>query len=884
MRDSTAADAAARLAEHGPNRLKAAAARGKLERFLAQFDNLLIYVLLGAAALALVVGHVVDALVILAVVLVNTAIGFLQEGKAEDALRAISSLVDPEAKVRRDGRNITIKADDVVPGDLVLVTAGDRVSADLRLLRTKGLKLDEAALTGESVPVEKQPEPVPPGSDLAERRSMAFSGTIVAAGQGSGIVVATAGHTELGRISSMLGNVAELETPLIRQMGQFARQITVGVMAAAVVVFGVGYALRGLPLVDAFMAVVGLFVAAIPEGLPAVMTITLAIGVQRMAARKAIIRQLPAVETLGAVSVICTDKTGTLTRNEMAVRAVVTADGAMAVDGVGYAPEGAFAADGAPAAPGGRPLLMAIIEAGLLCSDAEIGEVDGRWSAEGDPMEAALVTLAMKAGLDPAARRQDCGRLDEIPFDSERKLMATLNQRGGDGERTITVKGAPEQLIEMAGAVMGEGGPEPIDRQRWHDQVSALAADGQRVLGFATKRAAPSQASLEPGDLKDGLVLLGLMGFIDPPREAAVAAVEACKAAGIRVVMITGDHALTAKAIAEELGLGEAVEVCTGSDLEAMDAETFAEAAQSTRVFARTTPEHKLRLVEALQAQSLIVAMTGDGVNDSPALKRADVGVAMGRKGTEAAKQASDMVLADDNFASIVAAIREGRTVYDNIVKVIAWTLPTSCGEALIIVAAVLLGLELPITPVQILWVNMVTVVTLGLVLAFEPTEPGTMHRPPRPASEPLLTGVLLWQIVLVSLLFVAGAFGMFTYAVSRGLALEEARTITVNTIVVMEIFYLFNVRHMHGTSLTLADLRGTPAVLAGVGGVVLLQLVFTYAPFMAIPFGSAAVGFSDGILIVAVGILLFAIVETDKAARRSWRDDRSPGKATATR
>jgi magnesium-transporting ATPase (P-type) len=873
-------EAAARLERHGPNRLAEAARRGPFQRLAAQLDNLLIYVLLGAALLSFATGHAIDSLVILAVVAVNTVIGFVQEGKAEDALAVIRGMIDPEAKVRRDGARVTVKADHIVPGDVVLIEAGDRVPADLRLIRAKNLKLDEAALTGESVPVDKQTTAVGKVSDLGDRASMAFSGTFVAAGQGAGIVVATGTRTELGRISGMLSQVVELKTPLIRQMDRFARQITVVVLAAAGLVFVVASLLQGFALAEAFMAVVGLFVAAIPEGLPAVMTVTLAIGVQRMAKRKAIIRRLPAVETLGAVSVICSDKTGTLTRNEMTVRTLALAGGLIEVGGSGYAPEGELMAEGRPVDPTQNPVLEVILDAAILCNDAEIEERDGQWQAAGDPMEAALVALAMKAGLDAADHRAARERLDEIPFDSVHKFMATLHgQQGGEG-RTIFVKGAPERLIEMADEVLTADGARPIDRGAWQDWASELASRGERVLGFAMKRVANDHGNVDHGHLETEVVLLGLIGFIDPPRAEAIEAATACRAAGIRVVMITGDHALTAKAIAKQLGLADDPQVLTGRELEAMDDAALKKAALETQVFARTTPEHKLRLVKALQSDGLTVAMTGDGVNDAPALKRADVGVAMGRKGTEAAKEASEMVLADDNFASIVAAVREGRTVYDNLKKTILFLLPINGGESMTIVFAILAGLEMPISPVQILWVNMVSSVALAMVLAFEPTEPGTMQQQPRPAVEPLLRGDVVWRIVFISCLFLIGAFGMFAWAVGRGLPLEVARTMVVNTIVVMEIFYLFSVRYTYGASLTLKGLFGTPAVLAGISAVILLQFTFTYAPFMAIPFDTAPVAFADGLVIVAVGAVLFGIVEIEKRIRLGWRNARSPARA----
>jgi calcium-translocating P-type ATPase len=838
-------EAQRRLEEHGLNLLATTARRSALRRFMDQFNNLLIYVLLTAAVLAALIGHGIDALVIVAVVVINTVIGFIQEGKAEDALEAIKGLIDPVAVVHRGGRRVKVKADSLVPGDLVLIEAGDRIPADLRLTHASNLSLDEAALTGESLPVAKSTDPVDAGSDLGDRACMAFSGTFVAAGQGSGVVVATGTRTELGRISGMLSEVIELKTPLIRQMDQFARQITFAVMAGAVVVFAVAYLLQGFALVDAFMAVVGLFVAAIPEGLPAVMTVTLAIGVQRMASRKAIIRRLPAVETLGAVSVICSDKTGTLTRNEMTVNSVV------------------------PAAEGA---LEALLDAAALCNDADVAE-SGQIS--GDPMEVALLAHARSMEHDPEAVRAARQRIGEIPFDAAHRYMATLHQAGtGDGDNGdawIFIKGAPERILELADRQWSGNAPAPIDREHWHHRISELASGGERVLGFAMTRMAGDKSRLEHADFEGNLVFLGLVGFIDPPRDEAIAAVAACRDAGIRVVMITGDHALTARAIAAALGIADDPHVLTGRDLEDMDAAALREAALTTQVFARTTPEHKLRLVEALQADGLTVAMTGDGVNDAPALKRADVGVAMGLKGTEVAKEASEMVLADDNFASIVAAVREGRTVYDNLKKTILFLLPINGGEAMTIVAAILMGLELPITPVQILWVNMVSSVALAMVLAFEPTEPGTMKAPPRPAAEPLLKGDVVWRIAFISALFLIGAFGMFAWATGRGLPLDVARTMVVNTIVVMEVFYLFSVRYTHGASITWRGMLGTPAVLAGIGAVVVLQFTFTYAPFMALPFATAPVALTDGLVIVAVGIVLLLVVELEKHFRQRW-------------
>ena len=865
----TAGDAAARLVSHGRNALPAPPGKSPLQRFLAQFDNLLIYVLLGSAAITAVLGHPVDTAVILGVVVINAIIGFVQEGRAENALEAIRGMISPKASVLREGRRATIEAAEVVPGDILLLEAGDRVAADVRLVKSRNLRIDEAILTGESVPSEKATEAAAADASLGDRASMAFSGTLVTAGQGTGVVVATGPSSELGRISALLGRVEQLETPLIRQMNEFARQLTFVILALSAATLAFAVLARGYDVAEAFMIVVGMAVAAIPEGLPAVMTITLAIGVQRMAARNAIIRRLPAVETLGSVSTICSDKTGTLTRNEMTVARVALADRSYDVGGVGYAPKGGFSVAGREIDPSADPRLMELSRAALLCNDATIRDAGGSWIVDGDPMEGALIALGRKAGHDRARLAKELPRTDEIPFDSRHRYMATLHH-SHDGPAIACVKGAPEKIIEMCRSEAVSGGEQPIEPGRWLAAIDRLAGEGHRVLAIAHRTFDADKHTLALGDVEQGLVLLGLVGLIDPPREEAVAAVAECRTAGIAVKMITGDHAATASAIAGRLGLPDHEAVATGASLDDLDEAALRGLAARTAVFARTSPEHKLRLVEAMQAGNAVIAMTGDGVNDAPALKRADVGVAMGQKGTEAAKEAAAMVLADDNFASIVAAVREGRTVYDNLTKVIGWTLPTNGGETLIIVGAIALGLTVPITPVQILWVNMVTAVGLGLVLAFEPAEPGIMQRSPRRPDAPILSGFLLWRVVLVSVLFAIGAFGMFAWAESRGLPHETARTMVVNTVVVMMIFYLFSVRYIHGTSVTWQGVLGTPAVLLGVGSIVVLQLAFTYLPFMQRLFGTRDVALTDGIAIIGVGVAMLIVVEIEKRIGRA--------------
>ena len=865
-------EARRRLETSGPNRLPEPPRRSALKRFLLQFHNIFIYVLLASAGITLALNHVADTAVIVAVVIANAVIGFLQEGKAERAMEAIRQMLAPRAAVLRGGERHTVDGADLVPGDIVLLEAGDKVPADLRLIEAHGTQIQEAILTGESLAVEKDLKPVDRHAALGDRTCMAFSGTLVTTGQCRGVVVSTGANTEIGRISGMLSAVESLATPLVRQMDVFARWLTVLILVFAGLLLAFGYFVRHFPFADMFMVVVGLSVAAIPEGLPAVLTITLAIGVHAMARRNAIVRRLPAIETLGSVSVICTDKTGTLTRNEMAVVSVATMEGVHEVEDAGYAPEGEISLAGAAVRPSGQSTLAAIARAGVLCNDATLRERQGDWNVEGDPMEGALLAYAGKAGVDWREARIGSTRTDAIPFDSRHRFMATLHH-DHEGHAFVFVKGAPERIIAMCRAQQtGNGTEHPLEPGPWRDTADRIARRGQRVLAFAFRAVPPEHTILEYSDVEGSLTMLGLVGLIDPPRPEATAAVAECRTAGIRVKMITGDHSGTASAIARQIGLQNPDNVLTGLDLDAMDDAQLGAAVLDTDVFARTSPEHKLRLVMALQSHGISVAMTGDGVNDAPALKRADAGIAMGRKGTEAAKEAAEVVLADDNFASIVAAVREGRTVYDNIKKVISWTLPTNAGEATTVVVALLAGMALPVTPVQILWINLITAITLGIALAFEPTEDNTMRRPPRGRNDPLLGGELAWHIVLLALLFVAGVFGVFTYALDRGYSIELARTMAVNTIVVMEIFHLFFIRNIYGTSLTWKLVRGTGVVWLTVGTVTAAQFAITYVPPLQAVFGTEAVPFLDGVLIVGVGVALFAIIEIEKQLRLRLR------------
>ncbi|EKV32388.1 Ca ion P-type ATPase [Caenispirillum salinarum AK4] len=866
-----AAEAEARLKEAGPNRLPEAERRPAWKRFAVQFNNVLIIVLLVAGVVTLALGHYVDSGVIFGVVLVNALIGYIQEGKAEKALESIKGMLSPEAVVLRDGRRTRVKAETIVPGDVVVIEPGDRIPADLRIIKARGLRVQEAALTGESVPVDKTAAPAPLTAPLAERVSLAFAGTTAVQGHAQGVVFGTALHTEIGRISEMLSRVETLDTPLLRQLAHFGRMLTAAILGLAAVAFLVGTVLRGYSMEDMFLAVVGLAVAAIPEGLPAIVTITLAIGVKRMAGRNAIIRRLPAVETLGSVSVICSDKTGTLTRNEMTTRAYALADGAVEVAGTGYAPVGTFQRDGTAFDPLDDPLLARVLVAGAVCADALVEETGaGGWTVTGDPTEGALVVAAGKAGLDPETLRREHRRLDAIPFESERAYMATLDADPDGGRPNIHVKGAPEVILRLCGTEATAEGERPIDRDAWHARAGDLSSRGMRVLALAERPGAPSDTHLDEAHVAENLTLLGLVGLIDPPREEAMQAVARCLSAGIRVKMITGDHAMTARAIGTALGLPGAGEAMTGADIDATSDEDLRRRVREVDVFARATPEHKLRLVTALQHDGSICAMTGDGVNDAPALKRADVGVAMGVQGTDAAKEAAEMVLADDNFASIAAAVEEGRTVYDNIKKAITFILPTNGGQAMTILAAIALGTMLPITPVQILWVNMITAVTLALALAFEPPEKGVMARRPRPSGAPILSGFLMWRVAFVSALLLVAVFGLFLWQVKgEGADPATARTVAVNMLVAGEIAYLFSSRYLTASAFSWDCFAGSRAALIAVALVVVAQAAFTYWPPMAFLFGTAPLTGEHWAAIAGCAVLVFLAVEAEKAVVR---------------
>jgi magnesium-transporting ATPase (P-type) len=864
-----AAEAANRLQKCGPNRLPEGKKRGPFMRFLSQFNNILVYVLLGAGFTKLMLNLWVDAAIIFGVVILNALLGFVQEGKAEKALESIRNMLSAEARTLRGGETRVIPADELVPGDIVLLESGDKIPADLRLVDAKNLRTEEAALTGESVPADKNTDPVTANATVGDRECMAFSGTMVVSGRATGVVVATGNATELGRINALLAGVSALETPLLRQIKKFGYAITAVIAVVGALVFAYGKWVKGMDFVELFQAVVGIAVSVIPEGLPAIITITLAIGVQRMAQRNAIIRRLPAVETLGSVSRICSDKTGTLTLMEMMVASAVTAESAYQVTGNGYAPEGQVKKDGKPADK--EPVLELIGRVSMLCNDAELFEQDGVWKVEGDPTEGALYPFATKLGLDRQAEQAASPRIDAIPFESEHKFMATLH-KSADGKMLLFVKGAPEVILEHCDRQQTAGGEaQPIDRAYFMSASDKLAGQGERVLALAwLENPGVKTGSLEPADLPKSLVLLGLIGLLDPPRKEAIEAVKECHGGGIRVTMITGDHRITAAAIAKMLDIGDGKTAITGAEIEVMNEAALQEKVRNVDVFARASPEHKLRLVKAIQANKQIVAMTGDGVNDAPALKKADIGVAMGIKGTEVTKEAAGMILADDNFTSITAAVKEGRTVYNNIEKAILFMLPTNVAQALVIMVAIFLGFTMPITAPQVLWVNMVTSVALGLVISFEPHELDVMTRPPRAVDRPILTGFGIWRVVFVGLALLAVTLWAFFWMKSQGASDQLARTGAVNMITIGQVFYLLNSRYLLDSSLSFTAHLGNKYLPLGIGAVVVMQALFTYAPPMQRLFDTEAIPLRVWPWLFLAGLVFFLIVEGEKLIIRS--------------
>lgn len=862
----TATQAGQRFERDGPNVLSERGGSSWLRKLAEQFFEPLVVVLVGAAALSVFLGDFVDAGVIGGVVLLNALIGFFQEYRAEQSIAALSKTIVTEATVVRDGEPRRMPSEQIVRGDIVLLQSGDTVPADLRLLEIKDLKVEEAALTGESLPAEKRLGELVADTGVGDRENMAFAGSAVTYGVARGVVVATGDATETGRIAELLADTRALETPLTRRIGQLSRLLVFLILSLAGALLVIELA-RGANMANTFNAAVALAVGAIPEGLPAAVTIVLAVGVSSMAKRGALIRRLPAVETLGSTTVICSDKTGTLTENEMTVTTVISGWQRFELSGVGFATDGELRHNGARIDVATSTPLLELLRAGALCNDTRIVRDGGTTKVEGDPTEAALTVAARKAGLDEA-EEEHFPRLDVVPFESAHMYMATLH-RGPEGP-FVYVKGSSDALLERCvDAMQPDGSARTFDPEQIANEIEHLASSGLRVLVLA-KRSLPGDSEQLCHDDVTELSLLGIVGMIDPPRAEAKQAVLECQRAGIRVKMITGDHAITAAAIANELGLEGArddqgrLRAVTGQELRGVSEADLPALADELAVFARVAPEQKLDLVRALQSKGHVVAMTGDGVNDAPALKQADIGVAMGKNGTDVARSASAMILTDDNFATIAAAVREGRGIYDNLVKFIAWTLPTNGGEGMVLLTAILLGTTLPILPVQLLWVNLATAL-LGTTLILEPREPGLMKRRPRAAHAPILDKALGIRTALVSAVVGGAAFACFEWAQAEGLSDEASRTIAVNTIVVIEVGYLFACR-----SLTLSIWKigffSNPSVWWGALCMFALQLAMTYIPLMNRLFHTAPIAPGWWAIMSGIGVAVFGLAELKKA------------------
>ena len=864
-----------RRQKYGLNELKRKNKDGILKVLWRQINNPLIWVLIGSSTLATALGKITDGMVVLAVVVVNSIIGFIQEYKAGKAIEALSNMVPENAMVIRNGNIITIPVSEIVPGDIVQVADGDRIPADMRIIQQKNLQVVEAALTGESVPSQKTTEAVTPDAVIGDRKCMVFSGTLVVSGTATAVVVKTGMDTELGKISDMLNETVDLETPLTKKLGVIGKYLTIGIVAitAIIMVIGTYRALgQGLLLFDALkeslIFAIALAVGAIPEGLPAVVTIALAIGVQRMAKRNAIIRKLPAVETLGSTTVICSDKTGTLTRNEMTVSELWNYNHSIQVTGVGYHKAGVFKQNNAELAALPEDMLL-LLKKAVLCSDANVVYRANEYSISGDPTEVALVVAAEKAGISIDGLRQEIPRKDVLPFDSEKQYMATLNDN-------IILKGAPEVVLKRCSThICGI----TLDMQKVISQIELLGSKGMRVLAIAQKTQSKSD-EISVDDVENGFEFIGLIGMIDPPRNEAIEAIKACHNAGITVKMITGDHHATARAIGMELNLSANGAVVTGVDLSKMSDAELDKTIQTTNIYARVAPEHKLRLVKALQNNNEVVAMTGDGVNDAPSLKQSNVGVAMGITGTSVSKESADIVLADDNFSSIAAAVEEGRRVYDNLLKSLAFLLPTNLGLAFILIYGIMFfpfnpitkELLLPMLPVQLLWINLVAAIALALPLAFEVKEPNVMNRPPRKPDEALFNGFVTFRVFFVSILMTVVTIVLFNweyaYSLKTGMAqtdaLARSQSIAVTFIIFFQIFYLINCRSLKDSVFKIG-LFSNGFIFLGIGSIMLLQAMFLYTPFMQKVFGTASLDGKGLFISFVAGSLIFIVISIEK-------------------
>ena len=855
------AEAKERLKKYGSNKIPFQNKSSILQLLINQFHNVFIYILLFAAIITATLQHWIDTGVILSAVVLNALIGFLQEGKAERTIEALTRILSLKADVIRSNKRKQILSEDLVIGDIVLLHPGDQVPADLRLIKSNNLQVQESILTGESLPIEKNIQPIPEKTILAERTSMVFAGTYVTYGTGIGVVTAIGKSTEVGKISTLISHIPKLSTPLLQQMTIFARFLGIAILFFSIAIFLFGILIRHYPIDEMFLASVAIAVAAIPEGLPAIMTIILAIGVTRMAKRNAIIRRLPAVETLSAVTVICTDKTGTLTKNELTVNKIITPENTYEITGSGYNNIGHILLNNHRISLESHPDLEIIVRTGILCNEASLYQEDSSWQLHGSPIDGALLALALKTNMDHKKQANAYRKKDVFPFDSTHKFMASLYHDEAD-HSYLFVKGAAEQILAMCSSQFINSKKRPLDKSLWNSEINLLAQNRMRVIAFAYKETSLSNLSLK--NLGNELIFLGVAGIIDPPREEVALAIKECSQAGIRVKMVTGDHRETAVAIGNMVGI-VSEQTLTGDQIDTLDDNTFASIVNNIDIYARTTPEHKLRLIQALRKHHHIIAMTGDGANDAPALRHADIGVAMGKKGTDIAKEAAEIVLTDDNFSSITAAVKEARTVYENLKKLILFILPNDAAEGFSVLLAILFGYTLPISPLQILWVNLVTAVTLGLALAFESPEKNIMLHPPRDSNEPLFSKFLVWRIIFVSILVASSMFTVFIFAVNLGKNIELARTMVVNLLVMAEVFYLLNCRKIYDSVLNRDGLFSSKPILISIVLVIILQLGFTYFPFMQNIFKTVSMNLNEWSLILVISFTLFLIIEFEK-------------------
>jgi magnesium-transporting ATPase (P-type) len=855
-----------REAFFGKNILKEAKQESKLKKFFMQFHNPLIYILLGASIITAWLGEWVDSGVIFAVVIINVIVGYIQEVKAQEAIASLKQMMITEAVVIRDGKKTRISSLDLVPGEMVLLESGSKVPADLRLIESQNLQVDESILTGESLSVLKDTATYEKALILGDRKNMVYSGTFVNYGRAKGIVVATGRQTELGKISHLLDETMDMQTPLSKKIASFSQILLYLILGLSAFTFFVGV-LRENNVMDTFMVSVALAVGAIPEGLPAAITITLAIGVSRMASQNALIRKLPAVETLGSVTTICSDKTGTLTQNKMSVTNIFCSNRSYVVTGNGYEPKGNFLLN-EKVIENVDDNLLEVLKAGYLCNESHLVQNNNKeYSINGDPTEGALIVCALKSGCDEEELNRTYPRIDILPFESDRQYMATLHREIKTDKKILYIKGSIEKTLAICNFEWIESEIKPIDKATILQQVEAYASNGLRVLGIAKKIV--TQDKIEEGLFKDGFIFLGIQAMMDPPRPEAIEAVNESMGAGINIIMITGDHALTAFSIAKMMNIVGSdasfeASVLTGKELSELSEHELKDKVSTVKVFARVEPEQKLRIVNALQARGEIVAMTGDGVNDAPALKQADIGIAMGRGGTEVAKEASDIILSDDNFKTITDAVREGRTVFDNLIKYMVWELPTSLGEGFVVLAVIVLGLTLPILPIQILWINMSTAVFLGLMLVFETGEANIMKRKPRDPKKSIFSTPMLVQMMLVGFYMLIVTYFLFNYLLSHGHSVEYARTAIVNIFVFIELFYLFSCKELE-RSIFKINLMNNKLIFLGVFLTVLLQILFTHTAFMHHLFKSEGLDMLTWVQVIVVSAGVMVVVEVQR-------------------